>query len=198
MHILNNFISPSASRRKHITSSMLRLPAFLNCAMRSKFGQSQSLLKCVYDSLIVSSPSSYLHESQNASMAPPKTPYGAGRMTPGRTPARTPGHMSSISAMSSMQSMSVRNPSATPRHFGASSAFSSVPSSSGGTPMSNFGGSTLGAPSTLGFQTPRGGNGGFTPRPGGPPAPPPGMNPQRASMIQESGGWGSSGGGWGS
>lgn len=119
----------------------------------------------------------YLHESQNASGMGPrggKTPYGAGRMTPGRTPAaRTPGHMS------------VRQPGQLPNMFGAPSAGQS----SVNTPMTgtSYGGATAyGGATSYGFQTPRPG---FVP-PAANPGPPPGMNPQRASMIQNPS-WGS-------
>ena len=155
-------------------------------------------VECNYELLIVSSSSSYVHESQNASMARPKPSYGAGRRTSGQTPARKPGHKSSISAMSSMKSMPVRSPSTrTPRRFGASSAFSVVPRGYADeqlrwkrarrAPYSWA--AELGlrrrVPATVALH-----------QDWEVILSPPGMNPQRASMIQESGGWGTAGGGW--
>ena len=143
---------------------------------------------------------SYLHESTNpggGGAAGSKTPYGAGRMTPGRTPARpgyaTPGHMS------------VRQTARTPNPY------PQPPAPSGVTPA---GSSAYGGASSY-AATPNFGNGYQTPRPGAmppPPVPPPGagapygasqppapmgMNPARAAMIQNMGGWGSGGGGGG-
>ncbi|THH00428.1 hypothetical protein EW145_g7080 [Phellinidium pouzarii] len=127
----------------------------------------------------------YLHESQNlggASGAGGKTPFGAGRMTPGRPSGyATPGHMS------------VRQVARTPNPYSAPgpSGPSMAPPVAAG---SSYG---SGTPSGFGFQTPR--PGGLPPHPPGgggyppqqaPPAPLSGMNPSRAAMIQNTGGWG--------
>ncbi|KAH8116918.1 transcription elongation factor SPT6 [Phellopilus nigrolimitatus] len=133
----------------------------------------------------------YLHESGLLGGAPGgaggKTPYGAGRMTP----ARTPGHMS------------VRQAPRTPNPY-------SAPGPSSGPPLmapipggSSYGGSSsYGGPGGFGFQTPRPGGFPLPPPPGAggfppqqPPVAPSGMNPGRAAMIQNMGG---SGGAWGS
>jgi len=120
----------------------------------------------------------HLHQSQNlgAAGAGGKTPYGAGTRTPARTPGHTtPGHLS------------VRQvPGRTPNPYG------------GQTPAVGFGGnapaSSFAVPPSqpLGYQTPSAYSRPPIAQP--PPHVPPGMNPQRAAMIQNSSGWGT--GGW--
>lgn len=115
----------------------------------------------------------YLHESQHASGAGGaggKTPYGAGRMTPARTPA---------GGFNGSGQMSVRHPG--PSHPPKATPVSGT----------TYGGATTyGPPPGYGFQTPR---------PGFPPQQPPvpsGLNPSRAAVMQNTGpngGWGSSG-----
>lgn len=127
----------------------------------------------------------HLHESQNIGGATGgKTPYGAGGRTPARTPARTPGH-------ATPGHMSVRQLGMTPNPY-------APPVTSYGT-----GGATPGyglpphTPGYAGYQTPAGYS---QHQPGFPQQPtnvPPGMNPARAAMIQNSGGWGQDGGGGG-
>jgi transcription elongation factor SPT6 len=119
-----------------------------------------------------------LHESQNlgGAGAGGKTPFGAGGRTPGHA---TPGRMS------------VRNVGKTPNPYGGPPrpAGAATPAY-GAPPASNFG---L-PPQTpfSGYQTP---SAAYTS--GLPSAFPAGMNPDRAAMIQKSGGWESSGGsGW--
>ncbi|KZT26523.1 transcription elongation factor Spt6 [Neolentinus lepideus HHB14362 ss-1] len=125
----------------------------------------------------------HLHESQSLAVGGTggKTPYGAGR-----TPARTPGHITP-------GHMSVRQSTRTPNPYAGAQAqpaagpgFGSAAPSYGGPP----------AAATYGYQTPSA----YPPRtPSYPqqPAPPAGMNPARAAMIQQSGGWGTgSGGAW--
>lgn len=138
---------------------------------------------------------SYLHESTNrggAAATGSKTPYGAGRMTPARTPAQpgyaTPGHMSvRQTARTPNPYQPTPPPGVTPQ---AASTYASA--------------STYAATPSYGYQTPRSG---AMPPPPVPPAGAPyvaptqpasmGMNPARAAMIQNMGGWGSgSGGGW--
>lgn len=88
-----------------------------------------------------------------------KTPYGAGGRTPARPGFITPGHAS------------VRQVGRTPNPYG------------GATPASHYSATAPGAP--YGYQTPR-------PMGAGPPANNPlphGMNPARAAMIQQAGGW---------
>lgn len=116
-----------------------------------------------------------MHESQNLGGGlGGKTPYG------GRTPARTPapGH-------ATPGRMSVRQVGLTPNPYGG---LQGTPSGSGfGAPATSFGQTPY-----SGFQTP--GAGRAPPAPGfGQPANsvPSGMNPQRAAMIQQSGGWSS-------
>ncbi|EPQ58032.1 transcription elongation factor Spt6 [Gloeophyllum trabeum ATCC 11539] len=126
----------------------------------------------------------HLHESQNlaAGGAGGKTPYGAGR-----TPARTPGHMTP-------GHMSVRQSARTPNPYGGTPSQPGPPAGFGSTTPSTYG---MPPPqTTYGYQTPSS----YPPRtPAFPqqPAPPSGMNPARAAMIQQSGGWGTgSGGTW--
>ncbi|KAK7019339.1 transcription elongation factor Spt6 [Favolaschia claudopus] len=123
----------------------------------------------------------HLHESQNQQASAPggKTPFGAGTRTPARPGNATPGHMS------------VRQPARTPNPYG------------GGTTPGRYGAATPShfqppvpqtaygfAPSQppYGYQTP-------SHRPAFPPPGQPlpaGMNPARAAMIQQGGGWGGS------
>ncbi|KAJ7632692.1 transcription elongation factor SPT6 [Roridomyces roridus] len=120
----------------------------------------------------------HLHESRSQNPNPGgKTPYGAGGRTPAR-PDATPGHMS------------IRQPARTPNPY------------AGGTTPGRYGGATPGhfaPPPPAGVpQTAYGGmpNYGYPPAPHNPSYPPPpqtippGMNPQRAAMIQQGGGWG--------
>ncbi|KAL5532712.1 SPT6 [Sanghuangporus sanghuang] len=125
----------------------------------------------------------YLHESQSAGAAAAgsKTPYGAGRMTPGRPSGlATPGRAS------------IRQPAQTPNPY-SSSMPPPGPAMAPSVPGSSYGGSSAysAAPSGFGFQTPRPGS-----FPGQQP-PAPGMNPPRPAMVQNTGASGSSGG-WGS
>ncbi|KAH7889357.1 SH2 domain-containing protein [Phlebopus sp. FC_14] len=113
----------------------------------------------------------HLHQSQNLSGAGAggKTPYGAGARTPARTPGHaTPGHMS------------VRQvPSRTPNPYGGQTPAPAAPGfSSYGMPP---------AQQPFGYQT----QPAFTRPPIAQALPhvPPGMNPARAAMIQNSGGW---------
>jgi transcription elongation factor SPT6 len=132
--------------------------------------------------------SRHLHESQNiGNAAGGKTPFGAGGRTPARTPARTPGH-------ATPGHVSVRALGRTPNPYGAPQ-----PST---LPVANYGaGGPLpgyNAPQTpYGYQTPSG----YPSRPPNfpqqPPAVPAGMNPARAAMIQNSGGWGQDSASWG-
>jgi len=115
----------------------------------------------------------HLHESQNlGGAAGGRTPFGAGARTPARTPGHvTPGHMS------------VRQPNP---YTGATPSALGPPASSYGLP-----------PQTpYGYQTPSA----YPPRTPSfaqqPPVIPPGMNPARAAMIQNSGGWGPSDSQW--
>jgi len=126
----------------------------------------------------------HLHESQNlgGAGAGGKTPFGAGGRTPGHA---TPGHMS------------VRNVGRTPNPYvGPRPAGGATPYGGAAPPVSNYG---LPSQNTYGgYQTPSA----YPPRPPGfpqqQPAVPAGMNPARAAMIQEAGGWGQSAGngGW--
>ncbi|KAL0946577.1 hypothetical protein HGRIS_012779 [Hohenbuehelia grisea] len=137
----------------------------------------------------------HLHESQNAANQATggKTPFGAGGRTPARTPARpghaTPGHMS------------VRQPARTPNPYGGGATpFGGAPPPNSfqhpqvpayGTPA--HGGYPGGTPAQYGgYQTPS--HPPFAPVPPGPAAAPAGMNPERAAMIQNAGGWGSNNG----
>ncbi len=131
----------------------------------------------------------HLHESQNMGAAGSKTPYGAGRMTPARTPGyTTPGRVS------------VRQPVRTPNPYsgppqGSAPGAGPVPNAYGGASSSH-------APSASYGTTPSfGGKWVATPSFGGAPqnpqGPPPGMHPGRAAMIQQSGNsaWTPGGGG---
>ncbi|KAH8833649.1 transcription elongation factor Spt6 [Flagelloscypha sp. PMI_526] len=158
----------------------------------------------------------HLHESQNASTANlGRTPFGAG----GRTPARpgygvTPGHMSQRQPAPPNRTP---NPygGATPRPPGWSGSTPAVPAAPPAGTSGWGGGQTPAAPSAGwgGSQTPSAGTwgatsgapangtsgwgaGGQTPRQPAAPSAPAGMNPQRAAMIQQQGGWGTQGGGW--
>ncbi|KIY43359.1 hypothetical protein FISHEDRAFT_53087 [Fistulina hepatica ATCC 64428] len=113
----------------------------------------------------------HLHESKNMANGG-KTPYGAG----GRTPARghaTPGH-------------------ASVRHLGRTPNPMFARPFDGTTPVPNYGGATPASyPSSypsLPLPLP------LPPPPSGFARPPPGMNPERAAMIQQGGGWGGNGG----
>ena len=179
--------------QKHITSLTRPPLVSQNSATLSKFG-TYFTPKFIYEHTCTGKwvtdahiSGRYLHESQNLAAgggagAGGKTPYGAGRMTPGRTPGFvTPGHMS------------VRQPSRTPNPFAG------VPSSSNSnaaTTGSTYGGSTqyggatsYGGASSYGYQTPRSTTAG--------PPQPSGLNPARAAMIQNasaaSGSWSASG-----
>ncbi|TDL24763.1 transcription elongation factor Spt6 [Rickenella mellea] len=129
----------------------------------------------------------HLHQSQNlGGVAGNKTPYGAGRMTPARTPGhRTPGH-------ATPGHMSVRQVPRTPNPYsGTTPAPTAYPAA---TPVPFAQGAPwLGAPlQGYGFQTPAA----YPPPPPGypaqPPNAPPGMDPGRAAMLQQNAG-GSSG-----
>lgn len=142
-------------------------------------------MRCLQSSVCTIFPDSFshsrihrhLHESQNLGGGGigGKTPYG------GRTPARTPapGH-------ATPGRMSVRQPGRTPNPYG----HQGTPSGSGfGAPPAT----TFGATPYGGYQTPGGGRpppppSGFGQTPAGVPS---GMNPQRAAMIQQNGGWSS-------
>lgn len=120
--------------------------------------------------------SRHLHQSQNlagsAAAAGGKTPYaGAGARTPARTPAHAvPGHMS------------IRQAARTPNPYGGQTPAPGIgaPSFGPGAPSTNF---NIPPQASFGYQTPA-----YS----GPPLPgiPPGMNPQRAAMIQNTAGWG--------
>ena len=187
------YSSPFVLHQKHIISSTQLPLVSLNYVMLSKFGtydtpKFDNIHVCTGKWIIDARVSDrYLHESQNLAAgggagAGGKTPYGAGRMTPGRTPGfATPGHMS------------VRQPSRTPNPFAG------VPSSSNSnaaTTGSTYGGSTqyggatsYGGASSYGYETPRSTTAG--------PPQPSGLNPARAAMIQNasaaSGSWSTSG-----
>ncbi|KAI5899362.1 transcription elongation factor Spt6 [Schizophyllum commune H4-8] len=136
----------------------------------------------------------HLHESQNLANGG-KTPYpGAG----GRTPARghaTPGHMTSRGRTPNPYAGGVtpRPPppgGVTPRPPPPPNAFPGGPAP----PPNAFGAPPM--PPAPGF------NGGWGAVPPAPPGGmvPPGMNPQRAAMLQQAGGaggWGGGSGGWG-
>ena len=121
----------------------------------------------------------HLNESQNKALGGGVTPY------PGRTPARTPGHVTPGHA-------SVRHPSRTPNPYGGQPPHPSSTPYNGAPPYG------APPPNQYGYQTP-----GYPPartpaHPGTQPLPA-GMNPQRAAMLQSSGGWGTTNsGGWGS
>jgi len=111
----------------------------------------------------------HLHESQNiANAASGKTPFGAGTRTPARPGGATPGRMS------------VRQVGRTPNPYGGVTPGLYAPVPGYGLP-----------PRTpYGYQTPSHRPLNFPPQP---PAAPPGMNPDRAAMIQQSSGssgWG--------
>lgn len=111
----------------------------------------------------------HLHESQNLG-AGGKTPYGAG----GRTPARTPGHRTPGHATPGRMSVHIGR---TPNPYqagGATPAWAAPPAPQ--------------PPSAWGYQTPAQ----YPPQTAQQPA---GMNPERAAMIQKSGGW-TQGQGW--
>jgi transcription elongation factor SPT6 len=124
----------------------------------------------------------HLHESQNlgGAGAGGKTPFGAGGRTPGHA---TPGHMS------------VRNVGKTPNPYGGPRpGGGATPYGGAVPPASTYAQNTYG-----GYQTPST----YPPRAPGFPQQPPaavpaGMNPARAAMIQQTGGWGqdSGSGGW--
>jgi hypothetical protein len=144
--------------------------------------------------------SRHLHESQNASAlaASGKTPYGAG----GRTPARhgaTPGHAST------------RQPARTPNVYGANRTPNPYGGPGGGRTPNAYaaGGRTPNPNAYAGAPTGHNGSGGSGwGAPGLPPPPPPsmpsapsqpppsggpGMNPERAAMMNSASGWGSAG-----
>ncbi|KAI6150440.1 transcription elongation factor Spt6 [Pisolithus tinctorius] len=126
----------------------------------------------------------HLHQSQNLANAGVggKTPYGAGARTPARTPGHvTPGHMS------------VRQvPGRTPNPYGGQTP-APPPAYGGGIPSSSYG---IPTQPPFGYQTPSAYAHPHPPSQMGQPPPhiPPGMNPQRAAMIQNSSGWDQ--GGW--
>lgn len=126
----------------------------------------------------------HLHQSQNLANAGVggKTPYGAGARTPARTPGHvTPGHMS------------VRQvPGRTPNPYGGQTP-APPPAYGGGIPSSSYG---IPTQPPFGYQTPSAYAHPHPPPQMGQPPPhiPPGMNPQRAAMIQNSSGWDQ--GGW--
>lgn len=114
----------------------------------------------------------HLHESQNITSAAAggKTPFGAGARTPARPGGATPGRMS------------VRQPARTPNPYGG-----------GVTPAPYTApapGYALPPQTPYGYQTPSHRPPNFPPQPPGPP----GMNADRAAMIQQNAG----GSGWGS
>src|SRR5882762_6957615 len=116
-----------------------------------------------------------MRESQNlgGASAGGKTPFGAGSHTPGHA---IPGHMS------------VRNVGRTPNPYTGPHPLGGAP------PVSNYG---LPSQNTYaGYQTPSA----YPPHPPGFPQPavPAGMNPARAALIQQTGGWGQDSGstGW--
>jgi len=121
----------------------------------------------------------HLNESQNKALGGGITPY------PGRTPARTPGHVTPGHA-------SARHPARTPNPYGGQPPHPSSTPYTGAPPYG------APPPNQYGYQTP-----GYPPartpaHPGTQPLPA-GMNPQRAAMLQSSGGWGTTNsGGWGS
>ncbi|KAI6132188.1 SH2 domain-containing protein [Pisolithus croceorrhizus] len=126
----------------------------------------------------------HLHQSQNLTNAGVggKTPYGPGA----RTPARTPGHVTP-------GQMSVRQvPGRTPNPHGGQTP-APPPAYGGGIPSSSYG---MPSQPPFGYQTPSVYAHPHPPPSMGQPPPhiPPGMNPQRAAMIQNSGGWDQ--GGW--
>lgn len=123
----------------------------------------------------------HLHESQNAAAAAAggKTPYGAGRMTPGRTPGyTTPGHMS------------VRQAARTPNPYPtAAPPISSLSMGGWSTPAQSQ--------AFPGYQTPghsRPPASAFPPM--GSSSVPSGIHPSRAAMIQNSAMSGGSGSHW--
>ncbi|KAF4578811.1 Transcription elongation factor spt6 [Pleurotus pulmonarius] len=110
----------------------------------------------------------HLHESQNAAN------QAAGGKTPYLAGTRTPAHLGRATP-----GHSVRQPARTPNPYGGATPYG------GGAPPPRPG------PNQFGYQTPS-----YTPQPP-PTALPAGMNPERAAMIQNSGGWSSNnGGGW--
>ncbi|KAF8892531.1 SH2 domain-containing protein [Infundibulicybe gibba] len=117
----------------------------------------------------------HLHESQNiASTAGGKTPFGAGMRTPARPGGATPGGH-----------MSIRQGARTPNPYGdRTPAYNSGPPNNYGAPQTSYG-----------YQTPSHRPPAFPPQP---PTVPPGMNPERAAMLQQnaasSGGWGTNSG----
>ena len=130
----------------------------------------------------------HLHQSQNlgGAAAGGKTPYGAGARTPARTPGHTtPGHLS------------VRQvPGRTPNPYGGQTPAigfgGSVPTSSYATPAPQPLPAYASTPQSLGYQTPSAFSRPPITQP--PSHVPPGMNPQRAAMIQNFSGWGTDGG----
>lgn len=122
--------------------------------------------------------SRHLHQSQSLGVAGAggKTPYGAGARTPARTPGHTtPGHLS-------VRQVHGRTPNPYGGQTPAIGSGGNVPTSSYSMPPSQ----------PLGYQTPSAFSRPPVPQP--PSHVPPGMNPQRAAMIQNSNDWGA--GGW--
>lgn len=167
--------------QNHTVSSTQLLLGCRNFAMLSKSGMGPSVLspRSIAHHLIHFR---HLHQSQNlgGAGAGGKTPYGAGARTPARTPGHvTPGHMS------------VRQvPGRTPNPYGGQTPAPPPTSAYGGAiPNSNYAMAPQPPPPPFGYQTPAYSH----PAPSfGQPLPPnvpPGMNPQRAAMIQNEGAW---------
>lgn len=143
----------------------------LNFAMPSKFGKPHNF--SFFDSFLLKLYFRHLHESQNISNAGGKTPFGAGARTPARLGGATPGRMS------------VRAPARTPNPYGGA-----TPSQYPAAPPSGY---SLPPKTPYGYQTPSHRPPNFPPQPSGPP----GMNADRAAMIQQNAGgsgWRNSGG----
>ncbi|KAG6874201.1 hypothetical protein C0995_003747 [Termitomyces sp. Mi166 len=116
----------------------------------------------------------HLHESQNIANAAAggKTPFGAGGRTPARpqTGGATPGRMS------------VRQVGRTPNPYSGATPYNAPSAPNAPTPASGY----MPPQTPYGYQTPSHRPASFQP----PPQVPPGMNPARAAMIQQNGGWG--------
>ncbi|KAG5728025.1 Transcription elongation factor SPT6 [Termitomyces sp. T112] len=115
----------------------------------------------------------HLHESQNIANAAAggKTPFGAGGRTPARpqTGGATPGRMS------------VRQVGRTPNPYSGATPYNASSAPNAHTPAGGY----MPPQTPYGYQTPSN-----RPPIQPPPQVPPGMNPARAAMIQQNGGWG--------
>lgn len=189
---LKNFVAANPAKSIYGFTLNRRKPGHFNlCFLANKNSTVQTWpvrvmpeSYCLFDAAVAGVPElcdafkvRHLHQSQNlagsAAAAGGKTPYaGAGARTPARTPAHAaPGHMS------------IRQAARTPNPYGGQTPAPGIgaPSFGPGAPSTNF---NIPPPqASFGYQTPA-----YS----GPPLPgiPPGMNPQRAAMIQNTAGWG--------